>query len=590
MINTKIADIFQEIADILEIQDENVFRIRSYQRAALTIRNLATDLEDMYKKDPKSLLEINGVGKDLYNKIVEIIKTGKCEMQEALLEHFPPGLLDMLRLRSIGPKRVRLLYTNLGVKDLKGLEKAALDGKIRELPGMGEKIEQEILQSIDDVQRYSKRTPLYEAVQEAESVIKYIKENKFVKKIEYAGSLRRRQETIGDIDILVCTSHKDNSPKNVKTIMDHFVKIPYTEKILAHGPTKSALILESGIQVDLRVLDEKEYGAALHYFTGSKAHNIRIRDMAKKKGLKVSEYGVFKGKKMIGGEKEEDVFKAVGLPYIIPELRNDDGEIEAAIKGKLPKSIELKDIRGDLHMHTNESDGTQTLEEMVEGMYKSGYEYIAITDHSKSSTVANGLDEKRLLKQIKKIDALNKKYEENAKASGRGFHILKGAEVDIKPDGTLDYSDEILAQLDIFPVSVHSRFNMSEAEMTERILKAMKNKYVKILGHPTGRLINRREPFKVDMDAVIDAAVEYKVALELNCQPLRLDLTDKYLRLAKQKGAKIAIDTDSHHTSQRAYMQYGIYIARRGWLEKKDVINTLPFEKLFDYWKNAKRK
>jgi len=590
MINTKIADIFQEIADILEIQNENIFRIRSYQRAGLIIRNLATDLEDMYKKDPKEILEIKGVGKDLNNKIVEIIKTGKCEMHEALLEHFPPGLLDMLRLRSIGPKRVKLLYTNLGVRDLKELEKAAFEGKVRALPGMGEKIEQEILQSIDEVQKYLKRTPLYEAVQEAESVIKYMKDNKFVRRIEYAGSLRRHQETIGDIDILVCTSHKDNTPKNIKTIMDHFIKIPYIEKILAHGPTKSALILESGIQVDLRVLDEKTYGAALHYFTGSKAHNIRIRDMAKKKGLKVSEYGVFKGEKLVGGEKEEDIFKSVGLPFIIPELRNDDGEIEAALKGKLPKSIELKDIRGDLHMHTNESDGTQTLEETVEEMFKAGYEYIAITDHSKSSTVANGLDEKRLLKQIKKIDELNKKYEENAKASGRGFHILKGAEVDIKPDGELDYSDEILAQLDIFPISIHSRFNMSEAEMTQRILKAMKNKYVKFLAHPTSRLINRREPYKVDMEAVIDAAVEYKVALELNCQPSRLDLADRYLRRAKQKGAKIVINTDSHHTSQRAYMQYGIYIARRGWLEKKDVINTLPFEKIFDYWKNAKKK
>jgi DNA polymerase (family 10) len=454
---------------------------------------------------------------------------------------------------------------------------------------MGEKLEQEILQSIDDVQKYSKRTPLYEAMQEAESVIKYLQENKFVKKIEYAGSLRRHQETIGDIDILVCTSHKDNTPKNVKTIMDHFIKIPYTEKILAHGPTKSAIVLESGIQVDLRVLDEKTYGAALHYFTGSKAHNIAIRDMAKKKGLKVSEYGVFKGKKLVGGEKEEDIFKAVGLPYIIPEIRNDDGEIEAAIKGKLPKPIELKDIRGDLHMHTNETDGSQPLEEVVEGMFNAGYEYIAITDHSKTSTLVNGLDEKRILKQIKQIDELNKKYEKNAKASGRGFHILKGAEVDILPNGELDYSDEILAQLDIFPCSVHSRFNMSEKEMTDRILKAMKNKYCKIIGHPTGRLINRREPYKLDMEAIMDAAVEYKVALELNCQPLRLDLNDSHLRMAKKKGVKIVIDTDSHHTSQRAYMQYGIYTARRGWLEKRDVLNTLPFEKLFDYWKSKEK-
>ncbi|MBN1494894.1 DNA polymerase/3'-5' exonuclease PolX [Candidatus Peregrinibacteria bacterium] len=585
MINKKIADIFQEIADILEIQDENVFRIRSYQKAALTIGNLASDLEEMHKKNPKSIKEISGIGEDLYNKIVEIIKTGKCEMHQNLLEHFPPGLLDMLRLRGIGPKKVKLLYTNLGVKDLKELEKAAMAGKVRDLPGMGEKSEREILKSIDDVQRYSKRTPLYDAVQDADEIIKYMKENKFVKRIEYAGSLRRRQETIGDIDILVCTSHKDNTPKNIKTIMDHFIKYHYTEKILAHGPTKSSTILESGIQVDLRVLDEKTYGAALHYFTGSKAHNIKIRDMAKKKGLKVNEYGVFKGSKLVGGAKEEDVFKAVGLPYIIPEIRNDDGEIEAALKGELPKSIELKDIRGDLHMHTNETDGALDIDTMVKGMYETGYEYIAITDHSKTSTMVNGLNEKRLLKQMKKIDDLNKKYKGIAGADNREFHILKGSEVDILPDGSLDYSNEILAQMDIFPASVHSRFNMSEAQMTERIIKAMRNPHMKILGHPTGRLINRREPYKVDMEAIIDAAIEYGVALELNSQPYRLDLNDMYLRLAKKKGAKIVINTDAHHTSQLAYMQYGIYIARRGWLEKNDVLNTLPFEKLFNYWK-----
>lgn len=579
MINNKIADIFQEIGDILEIQDENVFRIRSYQRAAQIIRNLAVDLEELKKKDPKKIRAIKGIGEDLYNKIIEIIETGKCDMHQKLLEHFHPGLLDMLRLRGIGPKKVKLIYTNLGIKDLKELERAAKEGRLCDLPGMGEKTQEAIIKSIDDLQRYSERSILPIALDEAQTLISYIKENKFVSSAECAGSLRRRKETIGDIDILVCTKEKSHDGKNVKSIMDHFINYSHVEEILAHGPTKSSIVLDTGIQVDLRVVQEKSFGAALHYFTGSKAHNIAIRDIAKKKGLKVNEYGVFKGTKQIAGKTEEEVFKSVGLPYIIPELRKNDGEIEAAKKGKLPKSIELKDIRGDLHMHTNMSDGSQSLETVAENCFKAGYEYIAITDHSPSSTIANGLDKKSLIKQIKEIDKLNKKYEKE------NFKILKGSEVDILPDGSLDFPDEILAQLDIFPVSVHSRFSMKQAEMTDRIIKAMKNPYVKILGHPTGRLINRREPYEVDMDAIIDAAIEYRVALELNAQPLRLDLTDKYLRRAKEKGAKIVIGTDSHHTSQRVYMNYGIFIARRGWLEKKDVLNTRPLDKLFDYWK-----
>lgn len=579
MINNKIADIFQEIGDILEIQDENVFRIRSYQRAAQIIRNLPTDLEELKKKDPKKIRAIKGIGEDLYNKIIEIIETGKCDMHQKLLGHFHPGLLDMLRLRGIGPKKVKLIYTNLGIKDLKELERAAKQGELRDLPGMGEKTEEAIIKSIDDLQRYSKRSLLPLALDEAKLLIFYLKENKFVSKAEYAGSLRRRRETIGDIDILVCTNAKNHNKKNVKSIMDHFVKYDHTEEILAHGPTKSSIVLDTGIQVDLRVVEEKSFGAALHYFTGSKAHNIIIRDIAKKKGLKVNEYGVFKGEKQIAGKTEEEVFKSVGLPYIIPELRRNDGEIEAARKGKLPKSIDIKDIRGDLHMHTNQSDGSQPLPKVVEECFKIGYEYIAITDHSQSSTIANGLDKKRILKQMKDIDKLNKQYEK------KNFKILKGSEVDILPDGSLDFPDEILAQFDIFPASVHSRFTMKQAEMTERIIKAMKNPHVKVLGHPTGRLINRREPYDVDMDAIIEAAIEYKVALELNAQPLRLDLTDKYLKRAKEKGAKIVIGTDSHHTSQRVYMNYGIFIARRGWLEKKDVLNTRPLAKLFDYWK-----
>ncbi|MFC1810665.1 DNA polymerase/3'-5' exonuclease PolX [Patescibacteria group bacterium] len=572
MINKTISEIFQEIGDILEIKDENRFKILAYHRAAQIIRNLATDLSKTYKKDPKRILEIKGIGKDLYLKIVEIIETGKCDQHQRLLEEIPGGVLDMLRLRGVGPKKVKMFYITLGLKSPKELEKACRNGKIHILPGMGERTELSILKAIDDMQRFAKRTLMPFALEEANLMIDYMKKKKSVNNIEYAGSLRRRKETVGDIDILVAASKKD-APK----IMEHFVSYDHVEEVLAHGKTKSSIVLNTGIQIDLRVVEEKSYGAALHYFTGSKAHNIALRDRAKKKGLKVSEYGVFKGAKQIAGKTEESVFKSVGLPFIIPELRKNDGEIEAALKDKLPKSIELKDIQGDLHMHTNASDGTQDLETVAENCRKAGYKYIAITDHSKTSVIAKGLDEKKLLKQFKEIDKLNKKYKD--------FTILKGCEIDILKDGKLDFSDEILAQMDIFPASIHSGFTTKKEKMTDRIIKAMSNPYVKIIGHPTGRLINRRDPYELDMDAIIDAAKEYKVALELNAQPLRLDLKDIYLRRAKEKGVKITIGTDSHHTSQQIYMSYGIYMARRGWLEKKDVLNTRTLKQLLNYWK-----
>jgi DNA polymerase (family 10) len=584
MINNKIADIFQEIGDILEIQSENPFRIRSYQRASQIVRSLATDLGEIYKKDPKKIREIKGIGEDLYKKIVEIIETGECEMHKDLLKKSHPGLLDMLRLRGLGPKKVKLIFLNLGIKDIKALEKAAKKGEIRDLPGMGAKTETEILKSIKDLRRFSERTLLPLALDEANLLIDYLKKNKHVNKIEYAGSLRRRKETIGDIDILVTTDAKNHTKETVNSIMNHFLDYPHVIDVLAHGNTKSSILLNTGVQVDLRVLEQKSFGAAMHYFTGSKAHNIAMRNLAKKKGLKLSEYGVFKVDKMIAGKTEDEVFKSVGLPYIIPEIRKNDGEIEAARKNKLPKSIELENIKGDLHMHTNWSDGRQTLEEVVEYSFKRGYEYIAITDHSKSSQIARGLTVERIKDQMKQIDELNKKYEK------KNFKILKGSEVDILPDGSLDFPDEILNMLDIFPAAVHSRFSMTSNEMTNRIINAMKNKHVKIIAHPTGRLINKRNPYDVDIDAIIEAAAEYKVALELNAQPLRLDLTDRYLRRAKEKGAKITIGTDSHHTSQQKYMQYGIFMARRGWIEKDDVINTRKLSKLFDYWnKNAKK-
>lgn len=572
MVNNLVSDIFQQIGDILEIQNENRFKILAYHRAAQIVQTLPTDLEKTYGKDPKKILEIRGIGNDLYLKIVEIIETGKCDMLNRLLKQIPAGVLEMLDLRGVGPKKVKMFYITLGLTTLSQLEKACRNGKIHILPGMGEKTEFGILKAIDDKKRFAERTLMPFALEEAEQIINHMKFNRKIKKIEYGGSLRRRKETVGDVDILIGASAKD-APE----IMTHFVKYAHVENVLAQGKTKSSVILNTGIQIDLRVIELESYGAALHYFTGSKNHNIAIRDRAKKKGLKVNEYGVFKGEKQIAGKTEEEVFKAVGLPFIIPELRKNNGEIEAGLKNKLPDSIELKDIKGDLHMHTNASDGTQDLETVAEAAYKNGYKYIAITDHSKTMTIANGLDSKRLLKQFKEIDKLNRKYED--------FTILKGSEFDILSDGSLDFSDEILAQMDISCASIHSGFKSSQAKMTDRIIKAMSNPHVKIIGHPTGRLINRRDPYDVDMDAIIEAAKEFNVALELNAQPLRLDLKDVYLRRAKEKGVKIVIGTDSHHTSQNIYMKYGIYMARRGWLEKKDVLNTRTLKQLLDYWK-----
>ncbi|MBU1446562.1 DNA polymerase/3'-5' exonuclease PolX, partial [Patescibacteria group bacterium] len=498
MINIKIADIFNEIANILEIQNENFFRVKSYRRVAQNVLSSAVDIGELYKRDPKMIDDIPGVGKDLAKKIIEIIETGECEMHQRILKNFPTGLLDMLKLRNVGPKKVKLIYENLGIKTIKELEHAAKIGALRDLPGMGEKSEQDILNSIENAEKYAERILMPIALNQAEAIIEYMKKIACISKIQYAGSLRRHKETIGDIDILICTSKKDHTDENIGEIMSHFEKYEYVTETLAKGQTKSSIVLDSGIQVDLRIVENQSFGAALHYFTGSKNHNIAIRDRAKRQGLKINEYGVFKGEEMIAGNTEESVFEAVGLPFIIPELRKDDGEIEAAEKGKLPKSIELKDLKGDLHMHTNETDGNKPVEEIADVYYKAGYKYIAITDHSKSSTLVNGLDEKKLLASYARIDELNKKYE------GKDFRILKGAEIDILSDGSLDYSDEILAQMEIAIASIHSGMTMPEKEITERVIKAMKNPYIKILGHPTGRLINRREPLALNMETVIE--------------------------------------------------------------------------------------
>jgi DNA polymerase (family X) len=603
MDNQKIADIFQEIGDILEIQGANRFRVLAYQKAARIIADMPKDLSDIYRKDPRKLEEIPGIGKDLAGKITELIKTGKCKFHEDLLKHFDKGLLEILRVRGIGPKKVQLFYAKLGIDSIAKLKKAASDGQLRDLPGMGEKSEEDIIKSLGEYDMHTERMMLITALKQAEEIVTHMKKCKFVTRAQYAGSLRRMKDTIGDIDVLASAK---NPKKESGKIMDHFIIFGDVASVIAHGDTKTSVILASGVQADLRVIDEKIFGAALHYFTGSKAHNITIRDRAKKKGLKVNEYGVFKLKPkeiLIGGKTEEEVFKAVGLPYIEPELREDRGEIEAALKGRLPKIVDLKDLRGDLHVHSRWSDGATEIEEIARAYMAAGFSYIAMTDHSPSVSIAHGLTPDRFKMQWDEIDEINNDFEKEAGASksegargqgapavgARPFKILKGVECDILPDGKMDLPDSILKKMDIVIASVHSRFNMTEKEQTERVLRAFKNPYVKIFGHPTGRLINQREPYQIDMERIIDAAIKEGIALEIDSQPSRLDLYDYYCKMAKDKGAKFTVDSDAHAIPQMGFLRLGVSVARRGWLEKKDILNTLPPEKLFDYWKSKKR-
>lgn len=574
MENDTIADIFQEIADILEIQDDSIFRIRSYQRASQIIRNYPHNLREIYEKNPQEIDTIPSIGESLSKKIIEILKTGRCRFHERLIKKVGRGLVDMLKIRGVGPKKVKLFYRELHIDTVKKLRTAAKKGLLRDLPKMGEKSEQEIVKALEEFDHYHARTPIHKALQVAESYCQYLKNNQAVWRIEIAGSLRRRLETIGDIDIVAAP--KISKKEYHEKIIEHFVRYNEVKKILSKGDTKASILLKSGMQIDLRVVDKESFGAALQYFTGSKTHNVAIRNMAKKRGLKISEYGVFRGIKKIAGETEEEVYESIGLPYMMPEIRENRGEIEAAKKDLLPQPLEKRDIQGDLHTHTKETDGSNTIEVMAEKAQEFGYSYIAITDHSKAVSVANGMDEKRLLSQIKTIDDLNTRM--------KNFRILKGIEVDILGDGSLDMPDKVLKQLDIVIASVHSKFTLNLEEQTKRVLKALKNPYLKILGHPTGRLLQKREPLNLDMERIVRACKIYKKALEINASPLRLDLNDIHARMAKDAGVKMVIDTDSHHYTQFEFAQYGIFIARRAWLTKEEILNTRPVEKLLNFW------
>jgi DNA polymerase (family X) len=565
--NNDVAEIFDEVADFLEIKGENQFRVRAYRNAARTVAGLSRSVADLAAEE-KGLDGLPGIGKDLADKIRTIVKTKKLPLLEDLKKELPEGLSALMKVRGLGPKKIAALHKELKVASLEDLKKAASGGKIRELPGFSEKTEQAILEEIGRT-KVTEHGPVRFKLAVAEQIVtplfEDLKKAKGVEEIAIAGSYRRRAETVGDVDILVAAENSD-------AVMDRFVHFDDVAKVLAEGETKSSVVLRGGLQVDLRVVPCASWGAALHYFTGSKAHNIAVRLMGVKRRLKVNEYGVFRGKKMIAGRTEEEIYKLFGMPYIEPELREDRGELKAALKRKLPHLIRLEDIRGDLHVHTKETDGRYSAEEMAGAAKKRGYEYLAITDHSKRVTMACGLDAKRLAKAIKDIDKLNAKL--------KGLTLLKSIELDILADGTLDLPDSILGELDLVVCSVHYNFNLPKDKQTERVIRALDNRHVNIFCHPSGRLINERPAYEIDLEKVMRAAVERRCTLELNAHPDRLDLDDVHCQMAKEMGLQLAISTDAHSMDDLALMRFGIGQARRGWLEPADVINTRPLPEL----------
>ncbi|MFQ5330354.1 MAG: DNA polymerase/3'-5' exonuclease PolX [Thermodesulfobacteriota bacterium] len=579
MENHFIAKTFHDIADLLEIKGENHFRVRSYRNAAQVIEGMAEPIEQMASENDGQIESIPGIGKSLHEKIVEIVTTGVCGFKGELLKELPEGLLDILQLQGVGPKKAQLLYRSLGVASVDDLYQAVKAHRLRNLPGMGEKSEAKILKAIEDLKKREGRFRIGRACSWATGYMDYLKGIPGILEVSIAGSLSRWRESIGDIDILItCDDGLSEREGGGEEVMGRITAYPEVVDILASGDTKASVVLRSGIQVDLRLLDRKSFGAALLYFTGSKGHNIALRERAKRMGLKVNEYGVFRegDGSRVAGESEGELYRAIGLPWIPPELRERRGEIEAAIDGSLPALVEAEDIRGDLHMHTRASDGGATIEEMAEAAMARGYEYIAITDHSKSLTVAHGLDEARLLRQMDEIEGVNEKFKER----GAEFTILKGMEVDIKSDGSLDLDDELLGRLDVVVAAIHSKFTMEADEMTERILTAMSSGFVHILAHPTGRIVEGRSPYPVDMRRLMEGAKRERVILELNACPDRLDLNDVNLRLAKEIGVMVAISTDSHTPRSLANIAFGVHTARRGWLEKEDVLNTRPLSEL----------
>lgn len=564
MKNQEIARIFSTMADILEIEDDNRFKIRAYRRAAQNIEGFSRGVDELSREE---LLEIPGIGAELAAKIEEYIRTGSMHAFEKLKGEVPVGLLTFLAVPGLGPKTARLLYEQLHVTTLEDLEQAAREHRLPSIPGIGEKSEENILKGIDMVRRGKERQPLGRVLPIAQELVAELREKARIERIEIAGSLRRRRETVKDIDLVVTA----DDPEGVMRV---FVSLSQVDDVIMQGPTRSSVILREGLQVDLRVVAPESFGAALSYLTGSKGHNIRLRDMAVKAGLKLNEYGIFRESDdaRLGGEEEEDVYRVLGLPFIPPELREDLGEVEAALVGKLPRLITTEDIRGDLHCHSNWSDGAHTLEELAQGAQARGYAYIAVTDHSHALGVAHGLSIERLMEQKRELAALNSRL--------KGFTILFGTEMDIRTDGSLDYPDEVLRELDVVIASIHSGFRQTKAQLTARIVTAMRNPYVSVIAHPTGRLIGERDAYEVDMDEVLRVARKTGTALEINSYPLRLDLSDSYARRAMKMGISLVINSDVHVISQFDTIHFGVSIARRGWLEKGDVLNTLELPQL----------
>ena len=574
MKNSEVAKVLYGIADMLELQNVD-FKPQAYRKAARSIEELPEEIEQVYARAKREgLRQIKGVGEGISEKLEELLLTGRMKYYSELKKKFPHHISALIEIPGLGPKKIKKLHEKLKISSIEELEKAIKKHKVAEIEGFGEKTEEEILKGIKLVNAGKKRMLLKAAMPISDEIISRLNSSGYVKKTIAAGSLRRRQETVGDIDILAV------SP-NPKKVMDFFTTMKDVQRVLAKGDTKSSIILKDELQVDLRVVEEKNFGAALQYFTGDVQHNVKLREMAIRKGCKLNEYGVFDSKnRQVAGKTEQEVYKFLGMDYIEPEIRADKGEIEAAANHKLPKLIGYGTIKGDFHSHTIKTDGYDTLKDMAEAAKNLGYEYIAITDHSVSERIASGLNEEEMEKWLGEIREFSRKM--------KGIKVLAGSEVSIKPDGNLDYSDDILKKMDIVVATVHSRFKSSSEEMTKRITKAVSNKYVDILGHPTGRLIHRREPYEVDINAVIKAAVENRVMLEINSQPERMDLKDIYVKQAKEMGAKFVIDSDSHSANELKNMELGIAIARRGWLEEKNVINTLPLKELPKFFRKIK--
>ena len=570
MINLDMARIFDEIADIFEVKGENPFKIRAYRRAARTIETLTQDLKVIAERGGiNELKKIPGVGEGIAKKILEIAETGDCKKHIELKQEVPSGVLELLAIPRVGPKTIAKVHDELGICSIADLEEAARSHKLKKLPGLGAKVEENILKGIAQYRSYKGRVLLSEALPRAESIVTELKKLDAVAKITIAGSLRRMRETIGDIDILVVS-------KRPRDIMNAFTSLDGVEDIVAKGDTKSSILLR-GISVDLRVVAEASFGAAAHYFTGSKHHNIRIRELGMKQGLKINEYGIFRGDERIGGEDEADVFASVGLAYIPPELREDRGEIEAAKANRIPELVAANDIKGDLHVHTNWSDGKNSIEEMALTAISSGYEYIAVADHSPAVGIAGGMNEDKITKREVEIEKVNKRFEDD----GIKFSVLSASEVDIKSDFSMDFPDDVLKSLDVVVGAIHTKFTQDRETMTTRLVTAMENPNVDIIAHPTGRLLGKRDPYEVDMEQLMESAKATGTIMELNSFPGRLDLNDVHCKMAKDYGVLIAISTDAHDAMQmRDVIKYGVATARRGWLEPKDVVNTRGLEDL----------